>query len=66
MKIVFEGRLRDRGCPNCYVDLGFDGVKQDIEQELRRIIGKHVRVTIEDIKEPIKGTPVCYAAAEVA
>jgi hypothetical protein len=63
MKIVFEGNLGHANCVDHFVDMTLEYVKQDVEKELHRMTGKYVRVTIEEIKEPVKESPkVCYAA----
>lgn len=67
MKVIFKGGLAHVNCVDFYVDMTLEYVKQDIEKELRQILGKYVKVTIEEIKEPVKESPkVCYAAMGAA
>ena len=66
MKVSFEGNLGYANMIDHYVDMTLEYVKQDVEKKLHHMVGKYVKVTIEEIPDNKVPVKECYAAMAVA
>jgi hypothetical protein len=67
MKVIYEGYLDHVWCQASIVEAALNHVHNKVQEPLNALRGKWVKVTIEEIKEPVMGqAPVCYAAAGIA